>query len=337
MRRSKRLAARKGVISETEGSSQKDVVETTKKDEDFSNLKDPVSTHDFIIDKTPSKVVFGLDLGDKIRFVGYDSNDREIVDDSREKGDDGEGKDDKRTRVVGRRRGLRNLSDHEEEEEEEDFITLSTLSEKTVGKNSLGLSSELQVDIDAEDLYLKFDKGPFKPVILNQGVAELSSSHKELMKKSVITSDFEKRNTLAQLQRSKYAKKKQRKKEREETAGPMWFNLPRTQMTPEIEQDLKIIKMRNVLDRTRHYKKNDSQELPKYFQIGTVVEGSADFYASRIPKRQRKNNMIDELLADAEFRRYNKKKFLEIQTAKQSGKRRFSNRRHRRKGKWSKI
>lgn len=133
MRRSKRLAARKGVISETEGSSQKDVVETTKKDEDFSNLKDPVSTHDFIIDKTPSKVVFGLDLEDKIRFVGYD-NDREIVDDSREKGDDGEGKDDKRTRVVGGRRGLRNLSDHEEEEEEEDFITLSTLSEKTVGK-----------------------------------------------------------------------------------------------------------------------------------------------------------------------------------------------------------
>lgn len=46
--------------------------------------------------------------------------------------------------------------------------------------SSLGLSSELQVNIDAEDLYLKFDKSPFKPVILNQGVAELSSSHKEV-------------------------------------------------------------------------------------------------------------------------------------------------------------
>ena len=39
-------------------------------------------------------------------------------------------------------------------------------------------------------------------------------------------------------------------------------------------------------------------------QIGSVVEGTADFYSSRIPKRQRKTNMIDELLADAEFRRY---------------------------------
>ena len=38
-------------------------------------------------------------------------------------------------------------------------------------------------------------------------------------------------------------------------------------------------------------------------QIGTVVEGSADFYTSRIPKRQRKSNLIDELLSDAEFRR----------------------------------
>lgn len=41
-------------------------------------------------------------------------------------------------------------------------------------------------------------------------------------------------------------------------------------------------------------------------QIGTVVEGSADFYTSRIPKRQRKINLIDELLSDAEFRRYSK-------------------------------
>ena len=48
----------------------------------------------------------------------------------------------------------------------------------------------------------------------------------------------------------------------------MWYNLPATQMTPEIEQDMKIMKMRNILDRKRHYKKNDSSSLPKYFQVG---------------------------------------------------------------------
>ncbi|CAH3188444.1 unnamed protein product, partial [Porites evermanni] len=69
--------------------------------------------------------------------------------------------------------------------------------------------------------------------------------------------------------------------------------------------------------------------------VGTVVEGSADFYSSRITKRQRKNNVIDELLSDAEFRRYNKKKYLEIQAAKQSGKKGFYKKKmNKRKATW---
>lgn len=47
----------------------------------------------------------------------------------------------------------------------------------------------------------------------------------------------------------------------------MWFNLPATQITPEIERDMKLMKMRNVLDKKHHYKKNDSSALPKYFQV----------------------------------------------------------------------
>ena len=38
-------------------------------------------------------------------------------------------------------------------------------------------------------------------------------------------------------------------------------------------------------------------------QFGQVVEAPADFYSSRIPKKQRKSTMVEELLADAEFRR----------------------------------
>ncbi len=39
------------------------------------------------------------------------------------------------------------------------------------------------------------------------------------------------------------------------------------------------------------------------FQVGTVVDSPVDFYSSRIPKKQRKRTMVEELLADAEFRR----------------------------------
>ena len=38
-------------------------------------------------------------------------------------------------------------------------------------------------------------------------------------------------------------------------------------------------------------------------QMGRVVEGPADFYHSRIPKKQRKATLVDELMADAEFRK----------------------------------
>jgi len=38
--------------------------------------------------------------------------------------------------------------------------------------------------------------------------------------------------------------------------------------------------------------------------MGTIVESKADFYSSRIPKKNRKTSLVDELLADAEFRRY---------------------------------
>jgi hypothetical protein len=35
-----------------------------------------------------------------------------------------------------------------------------------------------------------------------------------------------------------------------------------------------------------------------------VIEDAADFYSSRIPKKQRKSTIVEELLADAEFRKY---------------------------------
>lgn len=42
------------------------------------------------------------------------------------------------------------------------------------------------------------------------------------------------------------------------------------------------------------------------------MEGPADFYNGRIPKAQRKQTLVEELLADAEFKAYQKKKYKEI-------------------------
>ena len=85
-----------------------------------------------------------------------------------------------------------------------------------------------------------------------------------------------------------------------DTAGPGWFDLPATRATPEIVQHMKVLKvcmdfldhfvailtsnvelhfkqhrsdlmltsqMRGVLDPKHHFKSNDSDALPKYFQV----------------------------------------------------------------------
>ncbi|KAL0603804.1 Deoxynucleotidyltransferase terminal-interacting protein 2 [Plecturocebus cupreus] len=76
------------------------------------------------------------------------------------------------------------------------------------------------------------------------------------------------------------------------------------EITDELKNDLKALKMRASMDPKRFYKKNDRDGFPKYFQIGTIVDNPADFYHSRIPKKQRKRTIVEELLADSEFRRW---------------------------------
>ena len=83
-----------------------------------------------------------------------------------------------------------------------------------------------------------------------------------------------------------------------------------------------------------------------------MVSGAAEFYSARIPKRQRKRTMVEELLADDQLKRYatllsygtptmsshtsnryNKKKFVELQKKFQSGTRRHHNMKKKHKNK----
>ncbi len=46
-------------------------------------------------------------------------------------------------------------------------------------------------------------------------------------------------------------------------------------------------------------------------KVGHVVDSPVDYY-DRLPKKDRKKTLVDELLADAEFRKYSKRKYVEI-------------------------
>ncbi|KAL2737334.1 deoxynucleotidyltransferase terminal-interacting protein 2 [Vespula maculifrons] len=134
----------------------------------------------------------------------------------------------------------------------------------------------------------------------------------KILKKSAIKPGFERLERTPSFIESRRCLRAKKIAEREKNKGKDWFNLPATEVTDEIKHDLEIIQMRSVLDPKHFYKKNDLKVLPKYFQIGKVIYSPIDYYSNRLTKKERKNTIVEELLADAEFAKYNKRKYKEI-------------------------
>ncbi|TNN75353.1 Deoxynucleotidyltransferase terminal-interacting protein 2 [Liparis tanakae] len=165
-------------------------------------------------------------------------------------------------------------------------------------------------------LYINFDGGKSKPVSGSLRELKEKKIQDEVMKKSVMGADFEKKEAVPPYSESKRAAKLKRRTEKEKCSGDGWFNMKAPEITQELKGDLQVLKMRGSMDPKRFYKKNDRDGFPKYFQVGTVMDSAVDFYHSRVPKKARKRTMVEELLSDAEFRRNNKKKYQNIVTEK---------------------
>ncbi|OXU19850.1 hypothetical protein TSAR_002001 [Trichomalopsis sarcophagae] len=135
---------------------------------------------------------------------------------------------------------------------------------------------------------------------------------KDVLKKAVVKPGFERLKKVPGYDVKDKKLKERRKREREKTKGKKWFNLPAPEMTEEVKHDLEVIQMRSVLDPKHFYKKNDMKALPKYFHIGKVVDTPLDFYNGRLTNKERKRTIVDELMADAQFAKYNKRKYKEI-------------------------
>ncbi|NWY74039.1 TDIF2 protein, partial [Erithacus rubecula] len=211
--------------------------------------------------------------------------------------------------------------DSDLEEDEEELIDEDEKNEDDdLLKNKvdvLHLSSSIDPGLNIKKLgglYISFDAKNQKP--RSSVIEPLKKKKDQLLQKSVITPDFERKECVPPYRESLRQLKKQRRAEREKTTGDGWFGMKAPEITSELKNDLKVLKMRASLDPKHFYKKNDRDGFPKYFQVGTVVDSPIDFYHSRIPKKQRKRTIVEELLADSEFRRYNKKKYQEIMNEK---------------------
>ncbi|EEB09618.1 rRNA processing protein Fcf2 [Schizosaccharomyces japonicus yFS275] len=92
----------------------------------------------------------------------------------------------------------------------------------------------------------------------------------------------------------------QKKKGIRDTAGSDWFEMPAGELTESVKRDIQLLKMRNVLDPKRHYRRDTSTSLPKYFQMGRIVDGPFDFVSNRYTRAERKETILDEVLNDTE-------------------------------------
>lgn len=88
------------------------------------------------------------------------------------------------------------------------------------------------------------------------------------------------------------------------------------EVTEEVKNELEVIKMRAALDSKHFYKRAESKTIPKYFEIGKVIANPLDHYRERNEKPPK--SLVDELLADAEFQKRNKRKYRELMENKKN-------------------
>lgn len=108
--------------------------------------------------------------------------------------------------------------------------------------------------------------------------------------------------------------KKGKKRPVDNTAGKGWFRMTPTPMTDELKTDLAVIRNRTYLDPKRFYKSADKHH--SIVQLGTVIEGAAEYYSSRLTKKQRRANLTEEIMADPETSDWAKKKFKKMSREK---------------------
>ncbi|TFY78526.1 hypothetical protein EWM64_g5485 [Hericium alpestre] len=120
--------------------------------------------------------------------------------------------------------------------------------------------------------------------------------------------------------------KKEKKALKNKTAGPDWFDLPAPAEAdlPRLHREVEALRLRNQLDPKRFYRKEEGEGkgikgLPKHFAIGTIIPTSMPFGTTsgdNLSRAERKRTLVDELVDDAEARRYAKRKFSELQTSR---------------------
>eukprot|EP00927_Polykrikos_kofoidii_P031919 TRINITY_DN2732_c0_g1_i2.p1 TRINITY_DN2732_c0_g1~~TRINITY_DN2732_c0_g1_i2.p1 ORF type:complete len:289 (+),score=71.40 TRINITY_DN2732_c0_g1_i2:53-868(+) len=94
-----------------------------------------------------------------------------------------------------------------------------------------------------------------------------------------------------------------------------WYGMKKMQVDPELEKELKAIKLRANLDPKRFYKGNDTKELPKYFAVATEIAGGmrpAGLKATPEPRPGSGRSLLQSALYDEKITEWTTKRRNEV-------------------------
>lgn len=112
------------------------------------------------------------------------------------------------------------------------------------------------------------------------------------------------------------------KKAVSDDAGAAWNHMPRTRIEdPKVKREFQLLRLRGVLDPKKHFKKDTRKDpFPQYSQMGTLIEAPLDYHSGRVPRRERKRTLVEEVLSTGAKDDKFKTRYEKIQEKKTSGK-----------------
>eukprot|EP01113_Clastostelium_recurvatum_P004805 TRINITY_DN12124_c0_g1_i1.p1 TRINITY_DN12124_c0_g1~~TRINITY_DN12124_c0_g1_i1.p1 ORF type:complete len:258 (-),score=58.39 TRINITY_DN12124_c0_g1_i1:666-1415(-) len=171
-----------------------------------------------------------------------------------------------------------------------------------------------EVSKDIVDLPRRLEQERMDTLIENKGYVPKRAGTIRVLPNPIVTTHRASDTPSTKKEQAK--DKKGKKKEKKEKggvpgAGGKWFDMRTPEVTPELHRELELFQLRNYVDPRKHVK-GGYAPIPKVFEVGTVVESSADYYR-RTTKKEKKQNFSDYLLKDEKIQRYINKRTSQIE------------------------
>lgn len=163
--------------------------------------------------------------------------------------------------------------------------------------------TELDCGVSATSLWLQYDATTslckFNDIVSSEPTIVESEQNKNDSRRKFVKSDRAKARIAAS-----------------EAPRSRAFNMASSEVDERARNDIGALEMRQFADPSRNYKHEQRPSVgSRFFQLGTVVESKAEFFSSRLKRKERKRSLADELLDNRATRQHIKHRFDAVQAS----------------------